>query len=277
MRNWAFGGKTFSCFAFIAILIGPYAALADDNPAATTTPVPPVPPGPLWFWIGAIFFLAVLAFFLFYLVPYTNIVRDQGPNPGPSTYKTYSLARCQMALWFFVVLGSFLLIYLEKGDDTLSKTALIVMGISFGTTAAAKTVDAGKVAQAQSQQNAIAPKLAEAKAQLQKFQSIAPQVEDGHALVGEAQAEIVNLQKQLNDAQQAAMPQPSEAFVPDLLTDDGGAALHRFQMAVWTLVIAAMFIHDVYVNLAMPNFPDTLLGLMGISNGLYVGLKIPEK
>jgi len=219
----------------------------------------------------------VLAFFLFYLVPYTNIVRDQGPNPGPSTYKTYSLARCQMALWFFVVLGSFLLIYLEKGDDTLSKTALIVMGISFGTTAAAKTVDAGKVAQAQSQQNAIAPKLAEAKAQLQKFQSIAPQVEDGHALVGEAQAEIVNLQKQLNDAQQAAMPQPSEAFVPDLLTDDGGAALHRFQMAVWTLVIAAMFIHDVYVNLAMPNFPDTLLGLMGISNGLYVGLKIPEK
>jgi len=55
-----------------------------------------------------------------------------------------------------------------------------------------------------------------------------------------------------------------------------GINFHRFQIAVWTLVLAIIFIKDVYENLAMPTFNTTLLGLLGLSAGTYLGLKIPE-
>src|SRR5690348_9919411 len=198
------------------------------QPSPGAAPEPsssPAEPAPWAFWLVTMFFLALLLFFLGYLVPYTNIIRDQGPDPGPTTFKTYSLSRCQMALWFFVVLGAYLFIYLKSGHTTLSDTALWLMGISFGTTAAAKAVDSGKVAQAQTQQAAIAPRLTRARAQLQTLQTNgAPPGQ-----IAGSQAEIVDLQKLLADAQQGAMPQPSQSFVPDLLTDDGGASLHRFQ------------------------------------------------
>jgi hypothetical protein len=290
MRNWPFRVRGFFSIAFIILLLSRCAmavaqpdatALPTSLPTPLATPVPtvatPVAVGPLWFCIAGIFFLGVAGAFFGYLAPYTNILRDQGPNPGLAGYKTYSLSRCQMALWFFVVLGSFMWIYLKDGSTTLSETALVLMGISFGTTAAATVVDSGKLAQARSQENDLTPRLALLKSQLQLVQtSMAP----GPAQAAETtlrQADIVNLQKQLNDAQQAVMPQPSQALLPDLLSDDGGASLHRFQMAVWTLVLIAIFIHDVVATRAMPDFSSTLLALMGISNGVYVGLKIPEK
>jgi hypothetical protein len=51
---------------------------------------------------------------------------------------------------------------------------------------------------------------------------------------------------------------------------------HRFQMATWTLVLSLVFIKGVYENLAMPEFNTTLMGLLGLSAGTYLGLKIPE-
>ena len=48
-------------------------------------------------------------------------------------------------------------------------------------------------------------------------------------------------------------------------------------MFVWTLVLGIIFIASVYNNLSMPEFSSTLLGLMGISSGTYLGFKVPEK
>lgn len=62
----------------------------------------------------------------------------------------------------------------------------------------------------------------------------------------------------------------------DILSDANGVSFHRFQMAAWTLVLGIIFIIQVYKVLAMPTFDGTLLGLMGISAGTYLGLKIPE-
>lgn len=59
----------------------------------------------------------------------------------------------------------------------------------------------------------------------------------------------------------------------DILSDEDGVNFHRFQMAAWTGVLGLIFIHDVYVGLAMPTFDNTLLGLLGISAGTYLGLK----
>ncbi len=69
----------------------------------------------------------------------------------------------------------------------------------------------------------------------------------------------------------------SRGFINDVISDPSGVSLHRFQMFVWTLVLGVIFIGSVYKNLEMPEFSATLLGLMGISSGTYLGFKVPEK
>ena len=70
----------------------------------------------------------------------------------------------------------------------------------------------------------------------------------------------------------------SRGFIRDVLSDAGGGiSLHRFQMFIWTLVLGVIFVASVYKNLSMPQFSTTLLGLMGISSGTYLGFKVPEK
>jgi hypothetical protein len=69
----------------------------------------------------------------------------------------------------------------------------------------------------------------------------------------------------------------SKGFLNDVMSDPNGVSLHRFQMFVWTLVLGVIFIGSVYKNLEMPEFSATLLGLMGISSGTYLGFKVPEK
>lgn len=78
-------------------------------------------------------------------------------------------------------------------------------------------------------------------------------------------------------------PQPDQpggtttGFLNDVMSDPTGISLHRFQMFVWTLVLGMIFCGNVYKNLEMPEFSATLLGLMGISSGTYLGFKVPEK
>jgi hypothetical protein len=62
----------------------------------------------------------------------------------------------------------------------------------------------------------------------------------------------------------------------DILSDENGVNFHRFQAVVWNIVLGIIFVVQVYKVLAMPNFDGTLLALMGISAGTYLGLKIPE-
>jgi hypothetical protein len=62
----------------------------------------------------------------------------------------------------------------------------------------------------------------------------------------------------------------------DLVAENNVISFHRFQILVWTLILGIMFIANVYNELAMPQFSATLLGLLGISAGTYVGFKLPE-
>lgn len=48
-------------------------------------------------------------------------------------------------------------------------------------------------------------------------------------------------------------------------------------MVGWTLILGLVFIAEVVNKLAMPVFDPTLLGLMGISSGAFIGFKLPEK
>ncbi|GAX59326.1 hypothetical protein SCALIN_C02_0005 [Candidatus Scalindua japonica] len=69
---------------------------------------------------------------------------------------------------------------------------------------------------------------------------------------------------------------PTEGFIFDVLTDVNGISLHRFQIFVWTIVLGIIFCTKVCTDLAMPDFSNTLLALMGISSGTYLGFKFPE-
>ena len=87
------------------------------------------------------------------------------------------------------------------------------------------------------------------------------------------QDQIEDLQRQLDYFQWPAW----KGVMYDLLSENKMIAFHRFQIFVWTIVLGIMFVANVYNQLAMPLFSATLLGLLGVSAGTYVGFKIPDK
>jgi hypothetical protein len=204
-----------------------------------------------WVWFAITACTAVL---LVWTARCSNVLRDVGPNPigenGVARFKPYSLARTQMAVWFFVVLASYLFIWLVTGTlDSLTASVLALTGISAATAVAGTTIDTRNQAIATS--SAAAP-----------------------ALLGAAPLALAAAPAVLEPppaANEAA--QHSEGFFTDILSDQQGFSLARVQIAVWTMVLVIVFIRSVWKQLAMPEFDATLLGLMGISNGTYVGFK----
>jgi hypothetical protein len=208
------------------------------------------------FWISLVGLL--LGLFVFgKLAVVSNIIRDPGPKPGKGDRKTYSLGRSQMAFWFFLVLLSYLLIWLITRDQVpLPNQVLGLMGIAALTTLGGATVDTTKHTSAQAQLPNLMAQRAAARA---------------------AVAEAAALDDQIREAQATLAPSVSHGFWRDVLSDADGISLHRFQIVVWTIVLGLVFLVGVYTTLAMPVFDSSLLLLMGISAGTYIGLKIPEK
>jgi hypothetical protein len=77
-------------------------------------------------------------------------------------------------------------------------------------------------------------------------------------------------------ANRTPAPGESGVFFHDLLSDANGITIQRFQMLVMTIALGLMFLIHVATRLTMPEFDASLLTLLGISAGTYVGLKIPE-
>jgi hypothetical protein len=70
-------------------------------------------------------------------------------------------------------------------------------------------------------------------------------------------------------------PEPSHGFIHDI-AGGSSVSLHRLQMIGWTVVLALAFITQVLNKMSIPDFNPTLLGLMGLSAGTYIGFKFPE-
>lgn len=88
---------------------------------------------------------------------------------------------------------------------------------------------------------------------------------------------LAEVQRLIGEAAPRIGSRVTEGLIADLLTDKTGVSFHRFQMLCWTLILGAIFIFSVVADLAMPTFNTTLLALMGISAGTYLGFKFPEK
>jgi len=211
----------------------------------------------VWVWIGITAFTGVV---LVWTARCSNLLRDVGPEPaatnGVARFKPYSLARTQMAVWFFVVLASYLFIWLVTGTlDSLTSSVLGLAGISAATAVAGTTID--------SRNQAIAP----------SSPPPASELAVASASLGAASS-LSSVTAVLSSAPDAAPAgQHSDGFFTDILSDRQGYSLARVQIAVWTLVLVIVFVRSVWKELAMPEFDATLLGLMGISNGTYVGFK----
>ncbi len=91
------------------------------------------------------------------------------------------------------------------------------------------------------------------------------------------QEDVEKLMAKIRDARQKMEPNSSKGFINDILSDDEGISFHRFQMMAWTIVLMIIFVWCVISHATMPDFDTTLLGLMGISGGTFVGFKLPTQ
>jgi hypothetical protein len=232
--------------------------------------------------VAALLFLVALVAF-FWLVKATEILQDVSAPLRPDGHPPYSLARVQMAVWFFLVVGAWFLLFLVTKDiDTLTGSVLVLLGISAGTAVGSTILDAGTTIDAAARvRNVVADKddLARRIKELRDRLNNARTGETDLNVDPETlQAEVRRLSAELTlaESQQKFFSlRPWQRLIYDVLGDDGHISFHRFQVAVWTLVLGFVFVIRVLSELSMPEFSATILGLMGISSGTYLGFKLP--
>lgn len=68
----------------------------------------------------------------------------------------------------------------------------------------------------------------------------------------------------------------NQTFLFQILSDENGINIQRFQSVVFTLFIGIFFVFEVITKFEMPDLDPGILGLMGISSATYAGLKTNE-
>jgi len=269
-----------------------------------------------WTLFSLFLLVAILVIFLV-LAWRTNLLRDSGPEPAGAAKRRFSLARCQMAWWFFLVLASYLFIGLITRDYTIpiTGTVLGLLGISSATAVSSAVVDSNKSNSPKNQAERLNAQrtiedsktktdneIKDTKTELDvtfseinglsrklvspTFSSLPPddqaQLKMWKGTLQEQQAKLKGIQAELQAEKQTLEYQAqklnnvSQGWLLDILSDVNGASFHRFQIAAWTVVLGIIFVVSVYRSLSMPVFDGSLLALLGISAGTYIGYKIPE-
>lgn len=264
----------------------PFDSVYGENNTVPLTIISPV--------YGATALAVVLFTFILFmwLARKTNIIREPGANPGGGKLKPYNLGRTQMAFWFFLIYVSYLVIWLiTDALDTITPSLLGLMGISAGTALSEALIDSGKDT---AQGGQVADLTAETQPLQQNISQLESELADLNAKATLSAEDVANrdaINKQLQDTrtrlaqvnQQLQSLSPgtksgvSVGFLRDILADVNGYSFHRFQIFAWTIVLGIIFVSSVYNRLTMPDFSATLLGLMGLSSGTYIGFKFPEQ
>lgn len=222
----------------------------------------------------------------------TNLIRDGGTCPVPGKLRPYNLGRVQMAFWFFLIYASYTTIWLiTDALDTITASLLALLGISAGTALSEALIDSSK-------RNASSDQLQSLTAEKQSLEQGIPEIQNQiNALnakttllpedtsnrdslnkqVQDNRTRLAQINQQIQTLTPAADAGVSKGFLRDILSDGSGYSFHRYQICAWTIVLGIIFVSSVYNDLSMPEFSATLLGLMGISSGTYIGFKFPEQ
>ncbi|HTB66470.1 MAG TPA: hypothetical protein VK727_09590 [Steroidobacteraceae bacterium] len=208
-----------------------------------------------------------------------NLLPQLAPSRQP-----YSLGRSQMAFWFTLIFVSFVvLFFLLQDTNILTSQALLLMGISGCTAAAAVAVDVARTSPADVANCALQALGLKTYEDVQRVQQEIVNRATALAALPPASPQRPQLQIEINDRtsilrtyEDKVRPFVSQGWFKDVTTDINGPTVHRLQVVFWTAALGAIFLYSVYRNLAMPEFNGTLLALMGISSAGYVGFKIQE-
>ncbi len=195
----------------------------------------------------------------------TNLLKDSSAQADTAPY---SLGKVQWAWWMILILYAYLAIGLVTWDyyNIFSATALWLLGISTGTALGSIVIGSTQVSVAESERE----KLKQEEAALgtgagQQGGQAAPAAQRLQQVTNR----IVELDKSL--------ARRSKNFLQDIVSDEHGVSLHRFQAVVWTIVLGFVFFIGVWNDKSMPDFSATLLALMGISGGSYLAFKVREE
>jgi hypothetical protein len=264
----------------------PFDSAIDQSNPVSLTVISPV--------YGLVAFVVVLLTFilLIWLARTTNLIRDGGECPVPGKLRPYNLGRTQMAFWFFLINASYLTIWLiTDALDTITPSLLALMGISAGTALSEAMIDSGKLNDSSDQLQSLSAEKQSLEQSIPALESQVAEINSKTTLLPDdtANRDSLNNQLQANRTRLAQLNQQiqsltpatdagvSKGFIRDILSDASGYSFHRFQIFAWTIVLGIIFVSSVYNNLTMPEFSATLLGLMGLSSGTYIGFKFPEK
>jgi hypothetical protein len=245
-----------------------------------------------WTLFGLII-LGVAIVVFFYMSIYTGMVRDTNCPVREDGLPPFSLGRCQMAFWFFLVISAFFYIWeiTGRGDtDTINSTVLTLIGISAGT--ALGSVIVGKNEAATKAADAATKKAAGKVVPRPPTVEVYPvEIKAAQKALAQAKAagDIDRIRALTSDVAKLKgelkrwRAQHWGQLLLDLLSEQDVSegesrviTFHRFQIVVWTLILGVVFVSEVLTKLAMPVFDNTLLTLMGISSGTYLGFKVSK-
>lgn len=275
----------------VTLSVGLENGSAFDSIHEKENPVPLTVISPVY-GVMALLVIAVTLILLLWLAKNTNIIREPGPPPVSGKRRPYNLGRAQMAFWFFLIYASYVTIWLITDFlDTITPSLLALMGISAGTALGEALIDNGKDT---AKTNQVQDLTAEKQAVEQSVSQLQSQVDVVNAAAAttvtdqanrdtlnrqlvEGRTRLGQIDQQLRALSAEAAPTVSNGFLRDILSDSSGYSFHRFQIFAWTIVLGIIFVSSVYNGLTMPEFSPTLLGLMGLSAGTYIGFKFPEQ
>lgn len=284
-------GEPSSTHRQVTLSIGPETGSAFDSVHAKDNPVPLTVISPAY-GILALIVILVTLILLLWLCRTTNIIREPGLPPISGKRRPYNLGRAQMAFWFFLIYSSYMTIWLiTSALDTITASLLALMGISAGTALGEALIDNGKET---AKTNQLQDLTAQKQALEQTLTEVQPQVDAANSSTAatvtdqanrdalnrqlvEGRTRLSQIDQQLGTIARDAPPTISSGFLRDILSDSSGYSFHRFQIFAWTIVLGIIFLSSVYNDLTMPEFSPTLLGLMGLSAGTYIGFKFPEQ
>jgi hypothetical protein len=231
----------------------------------------------LWLIAGVVLLALAIGIFVF-LVFVGGLIREPALPARDDGLPPVSLGRCQMAFWFFLVITGFFFLWLitGRGDlDTINPTVLTLTGISAATALGAALITSNTADPAAAAKPPVRNYLAEIRAAREKV--IAARSVGDRQVEQDSKELLGKLKRELKDWRKIHW----NLWILDLLTEESDISkprimsFHRFQMIVWTLVLGVVFCSEVLTKLAMPTFDSTLLILMGISSGTYLGFKFP--
>jgi hypothetical protein len=239
-------------------------------------------------WLGIVTSLAVVVIIVIACVR-TPMMRDNAVAQLPIDQRPYSLGRFQMVVWFCLILTSFLFIFVVTWDlNSITAESFVLMGLSGATALASVAIDQtkdGPPSRVQKNLSAMgirtradAEKLYQAKDESVGADAVIKGANiPAHSASGQGASNSPTVKQLWNEYEAQVRDFRSTGFLKDLVDDASGPTIHRWQILIWTVILGAIYLGGVYTNLETPTFGANLLALMGISGGVYLGFKIPEK